>query len=265
MTTSKDEFIIEQPSLEDGGVPPTAVTVREPLDLSTKDARDTVVTEMGNMIAVVEDAKARMLKPSVHYGFIPGTQRPSLWQPGAEIICQMFQWQTQMDRTNMYENWDSNIFSYTFKCTVSSREGALITQREATCSTMETNYKRQIDKGLSAGQFRETIMLMAQKRAYVAAVRAAGACSAIFTQDDDIVPEQKPVPVMDIADSSAKPQQASKPTVTTSGGFTFPSGKHAGKSLGDAPSDYLDWILSKESDSTFRYPEWVTAVKAFRS
>ncbi len=60
------------------------------------------------------------------------------------------------------------------------------------------------------------------------------------------------------------PQQVSKP-VATSGGFTFPSGIHTGQSLGDTPSDYLDWVLSQEGDPTFKYPEWVSAVKDYRS
>lgn len=252
-----------QPALE--------IVERQTLDLSSQESRDATVNEMANMISMVEDAKTRILQPSIHYGFIPGTQRPSLWQPGAEILCQMFQWQTQMDRTSEYENWENGIFSYTYKCTLSSRHGDLITEREATCSTQEPNYQRQIDRGSPAAQFRETVMLMAEKRAYVAAVRAAGACSAIFTQDDDIVPEQKPSAV---TNTGMKPQPSGRRplkvagTVTPDTGttqFLFPSGKHAGKTLGNTPEDYLDWILTKESDPTFRYPEWITAVKAYRN
>lgn len=65
---------------------PTEASQRPPLDVSTKESRDAVVSEMANMISMVEDAKARILQPSIHYGFIPGTQRPSLWQPGRDTM-----------------------------------------------------------------------------------------------------------------------------------------------------------------------------------
>ena len=264
---------------------PAEAPQRPPLDVSTKESRDAVVSDMANMISMVEDAKARILQPSIHYGFIPGTQRPSLWQPGAEILCQMFQWQTRMECTSDFQNWDNGIFAWTYKCVLSNRHGDLITEREATCSTQEPNYQRQIDKGLPVAQFRETVILMAQKRAYVAAVRAAGACSAIFTQDDAIVPDQKPKPVQKKVAGAVTPEAPNGnrwkvgegewqyPTAKAANeankddfnAFVFPSGKHAGKTLINTPEDYLDWILTKENDPTFRYPEWITAVKAYRS
>jgi len=33
------------------------------------------------------EIKAKAMRENVHYGVIPGCRKPSLWKPGAEILC----------------------------------------------------------------------------------------------------------------------------------------------------------------------------------
>ena len=168
-----------------------AIEVAQPqaIDRPVTDpaARAAVVDELEAQVLLIQEAMNRALVKGVHYGLIPGTQKPSLWQPGAEMLCQMFRFQTDLTRTDQYEDWDKGVFSYTYKCRLMNRNGELITEREATCSSMEPNYKSK-----NAYQQRETLMQMAQKRAYVSVVKGSAAASAIFSMDDDIVPKQQP-------------------------------------------------------------------------
>lgn len=156
------------------------------IDMPVTDpaARAAVVEELQAQVLLIQEAMAGALVKGVHYGTIPGTQKPSLWQPGAEMLCQMFRFQTDLTRTGEHEDWEKGVFSYTYKCRLLNRDGELITEREGTCSSKEPNYSSK-----DAYQIRETLMQMAQKRAYVSAVKGAGAASAIFSQDDDIVPQ----------------------------------------------------------------------------
>lgn len=149
-------------------------------------ARTAVVDELESQVLLIKEAMQRTLQKGVHYGTIPGTKKPSLWQPGAEMLCQMFRFQTDLIRTGEYEDWEKGVFSYTYKCRLMNRTGELITEREGTCSSKEPNYSKS-----DPYQIRETLMQMAQKRAYVSAVKGAGAASAIFSQDDDIVADTK--------------------------------------------------------------------------
>ena len=168
--------------------------------LTDAKVRSAVVDELEGQVQLIEEAMRRTLKKDVHYGTIPGTQKPSLWQPGAEMLSQMFRFQSALDRTETYEDWDKGIFSYTYKCRLMNRSGELITEREGTCATEEDKYKSQHVartnrygkelRAISPAEQREVVMQMAQKRAYVSAVRGAAAASAIFSQDDDIVPNQ---------------------------------------------------------------------------
>lgn|GEM_PF-5981504 len=152
------------------------------------EERKSIVDAMASQIQLVRDAMKAVMVEGTHYGTIKGTRRPSLWQPGAEIITQLFGWRTEFECMSRHEDWDAHVFSYTYKCKVFSRNGDLMAEREATCSTQESQYLNARDERVTAFDQRETITLMAQKRAFVATVRAAGACSALFTQDDDIVP-----------------------------------------------------------------------------
>lgn len=169
----------------------TAVATREiDPDYSDPAVRSAAVSALEGQVLLIQEAMQKTLQRGVHYGVIPGTQRPSLWQPGAEMLCQMFGFKTYMEQTAEYEDWQEGLFAYKYKCILTDRHGNHITERYATCSVRERQYKRQIAAGQDPAELIETLMLMAQKRAYVAAVRAAGACSAVFTQDDDIVPDQ---------------------------------------------------------------------------
>lgn len=164
--------------------PTTALVPQTSRDLTVPANRAAVIEDLRSQIALIQEAMDTILVRGVHYGLIPGTKRPSLWQPGAEMLCQMFRFQTDMHRTGEHEDWDAGIFSYTYKCRLANQAGELITEREATCSSQESKYKNQ-----PAASIRETIMQMAQKRAYVSAVKASAAASATFSMDDDIVPD----------------------------------------------------------------------------
>lgn len=167
--------------------------------LTNPAIRRQVVDELEAQVLLIREAMDRTLKPDVHYGRIPGTQRPSLWQPGAEMLCQMFQFQTRFERTGAYEDWEQGIFAYTYKCYLADRNGTPVSEREGTCSTEEDKYKSQhvervvgnrTLRAIRPAEQREVIMQMAQKRAYVAVVRGSAAASAIFSQDDELVPEE---------------------------------------------------------------------------
>lgn len=39
---------------------------------------------------VVQDVMRAVMKPELHYGKIPGTEKPTLFQPGADVLCMTF-------------------------------------------------------------------------------------------------------------------------------------------------------------------------------
>lgn len=48
------------------------------------------VSDMIQHIATVQEVMRAVMKPDVHYGKIPGTDKPTLYKSGAEVLCMVF-------------------------------------------------------------------------------------------------------------------------------------------------------------------------------
>jgi len=83
------------------------------------------------------EIKEKVMRENVHYGTIPGCRKPSLWKPGAEILCQGFRLAPEFVTTSSqdynhaikWEKWDydkreqvegltKGYFEYDTQCTL---------------------------------------------------------------------------------------------------------------------------------------------------
>lgn len=48
------------------------------------------VADIINHVATVQEVMRAVMKPDVHYGKIPGTDKPTLYKAGAEVLCMVF-------------------------------------------------------------------------------------------------------------------------------------------------------------------------------
>jgi|SRR5579863_482040 len=46
--------------------------------------------EMKQHVQRIQQVMKAVMKKDVHYGVVPGTPKPSLWKPGAEVLCSAF-------------------------------------------------------------------------------------------------------------------------------------------------------------------------------
>ena len=166
--------------------------------------------EVREQVNAMQHLMQMVLKEGTHYGRIPGTgkdAKPSLLQPGAEKIGQMF---------HLVPTYDVNVRElpgghreYDFTCRLTQRDtGQLMGMGYGLCSTMESKYRYR-NKWVNNQKVREenpdiadtynTVFKMAKKRAFVDAVKSTTAASDIFTQDVEDMPawmfESRPAPV----------------------------------------------------------------------
>lgn len=176
---------------------PTAVDVTDP------EERARVIAYIAGGVALIKEAMGVALVQGTDYGLIPGTQSPSLWQPGAEKIRVMFDLSADTTIVHRHEDWTkgARVFAYSARCVVRNAAGRVLVEQEATCSTEEERYasahveRERYGKTLRAidpADQCEIVMLMAQKRAFVAAIRRTSMVSELFTQDDDLVRDAGP-------------------------------------------------------------------------
>jgi len=243
-----------------------------------------------NMISQFQQLVQSTLKKDHDYGVIPGTQKPTLYKPGAEKINMLFKINPEyefMDRTADYQ---TGFFNYEIRCTLFRsivQDGVLIkmpiSQGVGSCNSKEKKYRyvtlkeSELPVGIDKSTLRKatdkwgktkytienpdpcslanTILKMAKKRAYVDATLQVAALSEIFTQDlEDI----------DTFNKEELEQNASTASVDELGSFIINFGtKHKGKTVAEifvSDKGYLEWLSEKSTD-----PEVKTVVTRYLS
>jgi hypothetical protein len=180
--------------------------------------RETVATIQAN-VQMVQHVMREVMKPEVHYGKVPGTEKPSLWQPGAEVICLAFHWATKYTTEDLSSE---DVVRYRVTCALVDRDtGALVGEGQGEASSDEEKYRwrkaicrEEFDafpadrrrtkfaraKGgghYTIDQVRQepadianTVLKIAGKRGHIAAVKTASGCSDMFAQDLEDLPAE---------------------------------------------------------------------------
>lgn len=156
------------------------------------------LTERVNLI---KEAMRRCMAEGQHHGTIPGTKKPSLWKPGAELICTLLQLGTRYPKHAMHIQRENGHFLFTLTCELFHiPTGRVVGEGVGAGSTMEYRYRIQTeDRHGDHGQpikakytpfdFYNNVLKIAKKRAFVDAVLTASGASEIFTQDTEDNPE----------------------------------------------------------------------------
>lgn len=180
------------------------------------------VAEVVARVQLVQNVMATLMKKDVHYGVIPGTKKPSLWQPGAELLMVTFQFSPDQDLLRVEDL--SGLDDKTYRVVMPIRHvptGLIYGVGVGECSTNEEKYKwrrcvcqEEFDetptdrrrlkwawdfqgkKGYSIKQVRtepadlaNTVLKMAKKRALVDGAKGSTGASDIFDQDLEDLPE----------------------------------------------------------------------------
>lgn len=190
---------------------------------------------VAGQVALIQQVMKEVMKPDVHYGVIPGVNKPSLFKPGAEKLAFTFRLAVDYDEPKIVpmEHGHMNVI---IRCRLFHMESQTpVGSAFGSCSTMEKKYRYRdqsvvtdikvpkaywdnrdgkileiegskhnlkgpfVAKKTDAGYFLavkgepienpdiadvyNTVLKMAEKRAFVAAILGATAASDIFTQD----------------------------------------------------------------------------------
>jgi hypothetical protein len=156
-------------------------------------------------------AMKKVMREGVHYGKIPGTPKPTLYKPGAEVLCAMFHIATTYEATDLSGTLEDGVpfVRYRVVCRGSYQPNAMhMGEGLGECSSLEDKYAWRRAK---PGEFDEadewqrreafvkdgrlqqvrtnphdqgnTVLKMACKRAHVAMTLSVVAASDVFTQD----------------------------------------------------------------------------------
>jgi hypothetical protein len=80
---------------------PDALTLAPPALAPVIDRSIRTGSELVARVQRVREVMRDLMEENVHYGRVPGTPRPSLWKPGAELLLMTFQIGPRLDVTDL--------------------------------------------------------------------------------------------------------------------------------------------------------------------
>lgn len=189
------------------------------------------------MVEQVRDIQRSVMREGVDYMTIRGTPKPSLLKPGAETLQRVFGLGVEFERTAFDRDGASVFVAYKCRATRTMPNGTvvIVSECEGCAGSDEPKWRKAPAN---------TILKMAQKRAYVGAILLAAGASDLFTQDlEDASPaREKPAADPEPAFDASTPFDAAS--------FRFEKGKHAGVTPAALATtvegrDYLRWLAEE--------------------
>ena len=180
----------------------------------------------------------RIMQKDTDYGVIPGTPKPALYQPGAQILRLAAGLEVEMVHIESERQLTIGFINHSFVCRLKNTDGMVVGSCEGSANSYEDRYRyrwlseRDLPQGIDKatlmskkrrGNYGEyhvyrvendnpanldnTLVKMAQKRAFVGAVLMATGASRIFTQDvEDTIDVAEVTPEME----AERPQPAQR-------------------------------------------------------
>ncbi|WP_432401024.1 hypothetical protein [Wukongibacter sp. M2B1] len=242
------------------------LSILESVDI---DKISTAMQKISRFQAVVQQT----LKSGHDYGTIPGTNKPTLFKPGAEKILMLMGITSIYNIIEEVKDYTNGFFAFSVKCEL-YRGDQKITEGFGHCNTREDKYRWRwvSEKDLPLGTDKEnlkcktrkgkygeytqyqienedpytlanTCLKMAKKRAQIDATLTVAALSEVFTQD---VEDMK---------NFIHQEQVDTMTNVDAENIKLSFGKYKGKTLGEivkGDRKYIEWISQNAKDAVMR-------------
>lgn len=191
---------------------------REASGLTAAETHRFSAVEIRQRVNLVQEVMQGIMKRDTHYGTIPGTPKPTLYKPGAEVLCVTFR---VAQEYRIEDLSTASTARYRVTCVgrhqttgIALGEGVgecssgeekykwrgsiCLEEFEATPENMRrvkfSKYKGNVEKKpqvrTEAADLANTVLKMACKRAMIAMTLNVTAASDIFTQDIEDLPEE---------------------------------------------------------------------------
>jgi hypothetical protein len=156
--------------------------------------------------AAIKNIREEVMIEDVHYGVIPGTNKPTLLKPGAETLCTAFALYPEFEPLDEVKEWDADepFFFFRYRCTLRSRDGRFtVGSGIGSCNSREKKYRWRTAERVCPHC--KTAAIIKGKEEYGGGWlcwNKKGGCGAKFSDGDPTIEDQEVglVPNPDIAD-----------------------------------------------------------------
>lgn len=255
------------------------------------------VAEIITHVAMVQEVMRAVMKKDVHYGVIPGTDKPTLLKPGAEVLCMAFR---IADSYGVEDLSADGVVRYRVTCTGTHQTtGTVLGTGMGEASSGEEKYKwrkatspqeyeetptnlrrtkhvkKRDGNGYSIQQVRtepadlaNTVLKMANKRAKMAMVLNVTAASDCFAQDLEDMDEALRDHLTRHGEAAPAQAEPAAPAVWPDDVFAKQLPKfHAAIAKGKTADEIIAWaetkgVLTEAQKAAIREPAGKSAEKA---
>lgn len=241
-------------------------------ELAVIEQRALTAGEIRAHVNRVQEVMKAVMQKDTHYGMIPGSKKPSLYKPGAEVLCVTFRVAPSYKIEDLS---NSDCVRYRVSCVgIHQLNGITLGEGVGSCSSNEEKYKwrravcqeefddtpidrRRVKYSKYQGKVEKTqqirtepadidntVLKMAVKRAQVAMTLNVTAASDCFTQDiEDLPPELQEIE--DARKSEAEPPKAPEPWPQDKFDATLTKHAQTVKNGKKTAADLLTWMQTK--------------------
>lgn len=180
-------------------------------------SRSLTAADIRAQVNLMQDVMQEVMRKDTHFGVIPGTNKPTLYKPGAEKIMSTFRLAADPEVTDLSRDGEIH---YRVKVSILSASGTFLGAGIGECSSGEDKYswraavcpeefdetpenRRRVKYSKYRGNVEKkkqvrtnpsdvsnTILKMAKKRALIDGVLTVTAASDLFTQDIEDLPAE---------------------------------------------------------------------------
>lgn len=147
--------------------------------------------DLRSQVNLIQQVMQEVMKKDVHYGIVPGTDKPSLYKSGAEKLCMTFR--LGPDYEIVDKERDGDHLTITSKCTLTHiPTGQKFGSALGSCSTMESKYAYR--KGARVCPECSATAIIKGKAEYGGGwlcFKKNGGCGAKFADDDTAITKQE--------------------------------------------------------------------------
>ena len=251
------------------------------LDMDSSGASDMAIrlAEMTTKLDLVQKFFKQVMVKDLDYGIIPGTDKPTLYKPGAEKLCELYGFAPIVKAKNDTRDFKTGYYLSEITMQIVHRKtGTIIAEGVGEASSYESKYRyrwvyesdipKSLDKEtLVSKVFKNrttkaeyakyrientdlidqwnTILKMAKKRALVDAVLSATRSSSIFSQSEDELEAWLEGEGSEVPKEKLEKQRTTPKSSDERASFNPPTGnklsdKQYGKIVGDAKRKNVD-------------------------
>ena len=209
----------QPPAKQESNVSVPAPVHEEPIGLiqiGDMEISESVITSLKKIPGMLNQIFRNIMQKGTDYDTLPGTNKPTLLKPGAEMLRMAFNLSYQAELETVLEDWDKGVFYYKVFTHFSNSKGQYVGTGIGSANSGETRYSirwvyesdvpKDVDKASLKSRTKQgrngpytqyavpltidekatlinTLQKMAKKRSFVDGILSITGASRIFTQD----------------------------------------------------------------------------------